>query len=208
MKIRKPHTLLLGAAIALPLALTLALPFAAMADPHEDGSRHHGRSRLFLVLRIAEELDLSDEKALAVNHALEAAEGKREELRTKRHELNDQIRAELEKPKPSDAKLDKLIDQSFELDRQRAKSLEESFDGLKKVLTVPQQAKLVLLRARMHREANPHDDGFHSKPGGRWRRHGDGHRDGHGSRTNRGPHGEHGGGDDPSPAGDKPGDEG
>ncbi len=205
MTFRRSPNWMLGAALTLPLALTLALPFGARADdPGHDRPRHpHGRARLFLVLRIADELELSDEKALAVDHALEAAEKKREELHKKRHELNDQLRAELDKPKPDDAKLTKLIDQSLAFDRERAQSLEESFNGLKKILTVPQQAKLVLLRARMYREINPHDGEF--PPMGPHGRHGMGGPHGPGPRADDGP----GGMPPPPPPGpDGPADEG
>lgn len=203
MKTRKFNGLLFGAAVALPIALILAAPFGALADPRgKDDAPHRGRARLFLVLRIADELELSDEKALAVSHALESAEARREELHKKRHELNDQLRTELDRSKPDEAKLSKLIDQSLELDRQRAQSLEESFNSLKKILTVPQQAKLVLLRARMYREVNPHDGEFH----GGWRHRMDGPRGDRGPRGDDGPG--RGGPPAPPPGGDGPADEG
>lgn len=145
------------------LALALALPLIAAADSPRDPPHDHlpGKGRLFLVLRMADELDLSDEKALAVSHLIEQAQGKREDLRNTRRDLDRQIREGLAQQKPDQAALAKLVDQAAELDRRQARANEESFTALKKVLTIEQQAKLVLLHWRMHRETR-----FH---GGRWR---------------------------------------
>lgn len=173
MKTRKVHDLL--------LALALALPLSAAADCPDDSPEHpqRGRGRLFLVLRIADELELSDEKALAVSHLLEQAEGQREELRNKRRDLDRQVREALGQQKPDQTALAKLVDQAVDLDRQQARANQESFTALKKVLTVEQQAKLVLLRSRMHRETRFRGGGWHDMDGGpkppRMRDHGRGH---------------------------------
>lgn len=164
-KMKKFHVLLLVAALAVPL-----VAMAGFGRERGEGY-HHKRTRLFLVLRIADALDLSDQKALEVNHVLERAEARRDELREKREALNDEIRDALATAKPDEAKLAKLVDQAVDLDRQRMHAFEESFDSLKKVLTVEQQAKLVLLRAKMHGEA-------HGTMGGPRHGHGHWHRDG------------------------------
>jgi Spy/CpxP family protein refolding chaperone len=177
----------------LLLALAVAIPIVALAESAKgDHDREHGsRGRLFLVLRMADELDLSDEKALAVSRALKGAEDRREELRGKRRELEKQIRAALDQKKPDDAALTKLIDQAVELDRQQAKAMEDSFTSLKKILSVEEQAKLVLLRGRMH-----HEMGFRGHGGGgRWH-HG---RGGEGFGPPRGPDDDRGGPGDEGP---------
>jgi Spy/CpxP family protein refolding chaperone len=134
------------------IVLAIALPLVAIAAWAKGGSEggHESKGRLLLVLRMAAELDLSDEKALAVSRALKQAEEQREQLRTKRRELHEQIREALGRRNPDDAMLSKLIDQTIELDRLRAKAMEDSFASLKKSLTVQEQAKLVLMRGRMH----------------------------------------------------------
>ena len=176
--------LLLGAAILVPLA---AMAEGSKRGPDKDSG---SRGRLLLVLRMADELDLSDEKALAVSRALKEAEGKRDEIRNKRRELDKQLTDALKQKKPDDAALEKLIDQSIELDRARAKVMEDSFLSLKKVLTVQEQAKLVQLRMRMH-----HDMGHES--GGGWLRRGGFH---HGPGGAGGPDGDAGpGGHHPPP---------
>jgi hypothetical protein len=158
--------------IALAAAAIL-VPLVAIAEaPHRDADRNFGsRGRLLLVLRMADELGLSDEKALAVSRALKEAETKREEIHAKRRELEKQIRQALAQ-NPDDAALGKLIDQAVDLDRQRAKAMENSFTSLKKILTVQEQAKLVLMRMEMHHEPGSHGPGgwhglgWHRGPGG------------------------------------------
>jgi len=158
------------------LALALAMPLYARADSdRRDGDRPHGPEgpRLFLVLRMADALDLSDEKALAVARVLKQADEKRDDLRDKRGELEDRIREALKQSKPDEAALTKLIDQSVELHKQQERVADDAFTALKKILTVDQQARLVLLRSRLRHEfGHPMHDG----PG--FREHGPGHGDG------------------------------
>jgi Spy/CpxP family protein refolding chaperone len=148
MNLRITNALLLIAVLAVPLGVM------AESDPGDSPAERPKRARLFLVLRMAEELDLTDEKALEVNRLLEQAEPRREEVHNKRRELNDRIRELLDKPQRDDAELAKLVDQAIDLDRQQVQALQDSFNSLKKVLTVEQQAKLVLLRAKMYGEAH------------------------------------------------------
>jgi hypothetical protein len=135
---------------------------------------------LFLVLRMADALGLSDEKALSVSRILKQGDEKRDELRKKRMDLEKQIRDALATPKPDSAALSKLVDQAVELHKQQEQIADDSFTALKKVLTVEEQAKLVLLRSRLRREF-----GFRSPEGGehegRWHHRGHGGPDhGHG----------------------------
>jgi uncharacterized membrane protein len=181
--------------IALAAAAIL-VPLVAIAEaPHREADRDFGsRGRLLLVLRMADELGLSDEKALAVSRALKEAESKRDEIHTKRRELEKQIRQALAQKKPDDAALGKLIDQAVDLDRQRAKAMEDSFTSLKKILTVQEQAKLVLMRMEMHHEPGPHGPGgWH---GGGWH---------HGPDGPEGDHGPGGHGPPPPPPGGEEG---
>jgi uncharacterized membrane protein len=150
-------------------AAAMLVPLVAIAQaPHREADRDFGsRGRLLLVLRMADELGLSDEKALAVSGALKEAETRRNEIHAKRRQLEKQIREALAQNKPDDAALGKLIDQAVDLDRQRAKAMEDSFTSLKKILTVQEQAKLVLMRMEMHHEPGPHGPGgWHG--GGGW----------------------------------------
>jgi Spy/CpxP family protein refolding chaperone len=182
-----------SATLASMLAMAALLPILAKADAAKPGAgpmHGSGGPRLFLVLRMADALGLSDEKALAVSRILKQGDEKRDELRKKRMDLEKQIRGALAKPKPDSAALSPLVDQAVELHKQHEQIADDSFTALKKVLTVEEQAKLVLLRSRLRREF-----GFRSPEGseheGRWQHRGHGGPD-HG----RGPGAE---GDDPSP---------
>ena len=165
---------ILGLALAMLLALAVALPLAVRADAHkgEEAKRHHeGRMRLYLVLRMADRLGLSDEKALAVDHVLMQMGEKREALRDQRSDLEKQIRQALDQAKPDDAALAKLVERAMDLHKQQGKLAEESFAALKKILTVEEQAKLVLLRSEMHREFRGHGWGGHRGHEGGWHHH-------------------------------------
>jgi len=109
----------------LLFALAVLVPLVAIAEGPKHGPEKDfgSRGRLILVLRMADELGLSDEKALAVSHALKEVEEKRDELRDKRRELDKQLTDALAQKKPDDAALSKLIDQAIDLDRQRAKAM-------------------------------------------------------------------------------------
>jgi Spy/CpxP family protein refolding chaperone len=190
------------ATFASMVAVAALLPILARADADKPGTgpmHGPGGPRLFLVLRMADALGLSDEKTLAVNRILKQGDEKREELRKKRMDLEKQIRDALAKPKPDSAALSALVDQAIELHKQQEQIADDSFNALKKLLTVEEQAKLVLLRSRLRREF-----GFHppeaSEHEGHW------HHRGHGGPDHgRGPGAPDG--DDPPPA-DRGGDGG
>ena len=154
--------------ILMVAALAALVPILVTADAMKE--HHEGRMRTFLVLRIADALNLSDERALAVSRVFRDAEAKREEARKKRDEIEDKIRESLKKPKPDSAALSKLVDQAVELDKQQGQAREQIFEALKKVLSVEEQAKLVLLRPELRHE-------MHSMGGPRWE-HGPGHEGG------------------------------
>ncbi len=164
-----------SATFASVLVVVALLPILASADSPKPGAgpAHGPGGRLFLVLRMTDELGLSDEKALAVSHILKQGDEKREELRKKHMELEKQIRDALAKPKPDSAALTALVDHAMELHKQQEQIAEDSFTALRKVLTVEEQAKLVLLRSRLRREFGfrPPDP---NEREGRWRRHGQG----------------------------------
>jgi Spy/CpxP family protein refolding chaperone len=184
------------AAFASILAVAALAPLLAFAEADKPGfgpMHGPGGPRLFLVLRMVDALGLSDEKALAVSRVLKQGDEKRGELRKKRMGLEKQIREALAKPKPDSAALATLVDQAVELHKQQEQIADDSFEALKKVLTVEEQAKLVLLRSRLR-----HEFGFRSsEPGeGRWRRghrgagqHGQTGEDGTGPGPDHGPRG-------------------
>lgn len=129
--------------------IALALPAAAAqqtpgADPHRD------RMRTFLVLRIAEALNLPDDKALQLSKVLREAEDKRRTLVAQRHEVERSLQSALDgQGKADPAAMAKLVAQANEIDGQIAAIPEASFRQVQTLLTVEQQARLVLLRPEM-----------------------------------------------------------
>src|SRR6185295_8611883 len=87
--------------IIVLLAAALLLPRIASAEAPSTPGRD--RARTFLVIRMAEELDLSDEKALQVSGVLRRSEDRRRELTAQRDQIESQLRAALEHSPPNDA---------------------------------------------------------------------------------------------------------
>lgn len=111
------------------------------------------RMRTFLVLRISEALDLPEEKALQISKVLRDAEEKRRELVQERRQVEGQLRSALERTGTWDAAaFAKLIARANELDSQIAMIPETSFRQVQDLLTVEQQARLVLLRPELQEQ--------------------------------------------------------
>ncbi|MGH7899543.1 MAG: periplasmic heavy metal sensor [Candidatus Binatia bacterium] len=136
--------------VILVAALASIVPMRVAADPPKG---HDTKARTYLAVRIAEELGLDAEKALAVARVLRESDEKRVETRRKRREVEDKIRESLEKSKPDTAALAKLVDQATELDKRNGLAREETYQALRGVLSVEEQAKLVLLRPELWRDA-------------------------------------------------------
>jgi hypothetical protein len=106
--------------------------------------------RTFLVLRIAEALDLPEEKALQISKVLRDAEDKRHTLVAQRREIEHSLHAALDgQAKPDATAVGKLVAQANEIDAQIAMIPENSFHQVQGLLTVDQQARLVLLRPEL-----------------------------------------------------------
>ena len=121
----------------------------ATAQPRDVDSRRD-RMRTFLVLRISEALDLPEEKALQISKILRETEDRRRDLVGQRRDVERKLRGALEQTGRSDsASLPALITQANELDGQIAMIPESSFKDVQGILSVDQQARLVLLRPEL-----------------------------------------------------------
>ena len=112
----------------------------------------HDHARTFLVLRLAEELNLPDDKALEVSAVIRKSDEHRNDLAAQREQLEKQIRTALDHNPPDDAALAKLVSQANDIDQQLAQIPETSYRDIQKLLTVEQQAKLVLFRPQLRRQ--------------------------------------------------------
>lgn len=145
---------------------------AAVAQPPPNGPRRD-RARTFLVLRIADALNLSDEKALQVSGIIRKADEERRDLRSQRQGIEKQVRDALEHSPRDATELGKLIGQANELDERLATVPERSLREVQKILTVEEQAKLVLFRPELQdqirdavrRRLDPPDDRFGGRRG-------------------------------------------
>jgi hypothetical protein len=141
--------LAIAALLLAPVARSAAqTPGGASQTPEADLRRD--RMRTFLVLRISEALDLPEDKALQISKVLRAAEEKRRALVDQRREVEHKLRDALEQTSNWDpAAFTKLIAEANDLDGKIALIPESSFRQVQDLLTVEQQARLVLLRPEL-----------------------------------------------------------
>jgi hypothetical protein len=132
-----------GVGALLALALVSSPVHAAAPEPARD------RARTYLMLRLVDALDLPDDKALALRTIFRKADERRVALLSSRQALDKQLRAALARPDKDSAELTRLVGEINGVDRQLADVAEDSFDEAQKLLTVEQQAKLLLLRREL-----------------------------------------------------------
>ena len=144
------------------LAVTMLGP-AAHAQPatRTPETPRRERARTFLVLRIVDALNLNDQDALKVSVIVRQSDEHRQQLVKQRQALEDQLRTALTK-KPSDpTELGKLVSEGNDIDQKIALVPEDTFRELQKVLTVEQQAKLMLFRRELQGEIRRAVQGRH-----------------------------------------------
>lgn len=131
-------------------------PDAAAAQPPPqmpDAAVRRERMRTFLVLRIADALHLPDDKALQISKILRDAEDRRQTLVAQRREVEHGLQSALDgQGKTDPAALGKLVAQANDIDNQIALIPEASFRQVQDLLTVDQQARLVLLRPELQNQ--------------------------------------------------------
>ena len=133
------------------LALSLLAPAWAVAQPPL-GPRGHDRVRTFLVLRLTEELNLSDEKALQVSRIIRESDDQRRALRENRTALEGKLRDAVKAASPDAGEMQQLITQANEIDEKLAMVPEQSIREMQKLLTLEQQAKLALFRPELQQQ--------------------------------------------------------
>ncbi len=134
----------------LVLFVLSLLPLRVGAEPTEEAERD--RARAFLVVRIADALKLSDADALKVSAVIRRSDDRRLALVKQRDSFESALRSALEKTPADPSELTRLIREGNELDQQLAFVPEETFRELQAVLTVEQQAKLLLFRRELQGE--------------------------------------------------------
>lgn len=135
--------------LLVPLVVCVLSAAAGVASETPPG---RDRARTYLVLRVVDALDLSDEKALQMRDILHRADDRRLDLTTKRDALDAKLRAALTQTPVDTAALDRLVADAHDVQRELAALPAHTFDDAKKILTVEQQAKLLLFRRDLQGE--------------------------------------------------------
>lgn len=137
--------------VALILAGLAVVPLQSAAQTAPDAP-WRDRARTFLVLRIADALKLNEEESLKVSQVIRQSDERRQGLAQERRALEQKLREALAKQPPDTGALTKLIADGNEIDQKLAMVPEHSFRELQKILTVEQQAKLMLFRRELQTE--------------------------------------------------------
>jgi len=126
-------------------------PLRVVAQPPSDAP-WRDRARAFLVLRIADALKLNEQEALKVSSVIRQSDEHRQALAQERRALEQKLREALDKRPPDTAALTKLVSEGNDIDQKLAMVPEQSFRELQKILTVEQQANLMLFRRELQGE--------------------------------------------------------
>ena len=130
-------------ALVLLLAATLG---ATTAPPARD------RAHTYLMLRVVDALDLTDDKALQMRDILRRADARRLTLTSQRDALDAKLRTALDAKPVDSTALGQLVADTHSVQSQLASLPETTFDEAQKILTVEQQAKLLLFRRELQGE--------------------------------------------------------
>lgn len=103
------------------------------------------------IWKISEFLELDDEQMVAFFPKLKKLEKHRRESLKERRTLLEKLKSQLDKHQ-SDEKIGKTIVEVIDLDAQTREKEEELRAAIMSVLTVPQQAKLLIFEERFERE--------------------------------------------------------
>jgi hypothetical protein len=131
----------------VPLVLLLAATLGATSAPPA-----RDRAHTYLVLRVVDALDLTDDKALQMRDVLRRADARRVALTTQRDALAPKLRSALNAVPVDTAALGRLVADTHDVQSQLASLPETTFDEAQKILTVEQQAKLLLFRRDLQGE--------------------------------------------------------
>jgi dsDNA-specific endonuclease/ATPase MutS2 len=127
--------------------LALLPLFVLPSSAHgQTGGRLRERARTFLVLRLTDALNLTDEKALQVSRIIQDSENQRRELRQQRGEVEKEVRGALQGGKVDGERAKQWLEKVNQIDEQLALLPEKAFQEVQKILTPEQQAKLILVR--------------------------------------------------------------
>jgi hypothetical protein len=107
---------------------------------------------MFLVLKLAEKLGLTDEQTIRVAGQFRAAQEKRLKLVEERSTLDRSLERELAKQPADEKALSSLTARALEIDRSLALLPDETFSEIGKQLSGEQRARLALLKGELREQ--------------------------------------------------------
>jgi Spy/CpxP family protein refolding chaperone len=131
----------------VPLVLLLAATLGTTSAPPA-----RDRAHTYLMLRVVDALDLTDDKALQMRDILRRADARRLTLTSRRDALDAKLRSALDAKPLDSVALSQLVADTHDVQSQLASLPETTFDEAQKILTVEQQAKLLLFRRDLQGE--------------------------------------------------------
>lgn len=117
--------------------------------PSEEQAR---MARLGMVLRISEELGLTEQESLRLSESLKAFEGRRQPLHERMRKAMETLRDAAEDPKATQPQVDAATEELFQLREQLANLDKQVFLTVAKDFAPHKRAKLALVMAKTHRE--------------------------------------------------------
>lgn len=151
----KPSRILILIVVSL---LALSFSYGAMAMDnqkplrHQDAKRVHDRLRLMRMWKLTDYLNLDEETSAKLFPILNRYDDQRLALNEERVGLLKDIKTELDKETPDEKKLGQLLTKAEELRLKMEKLNQDEWNELKKVLSVQQQAKMLLFYRSFDRE--------------------------------------------------------
>lgn len=151
----KPSRILILIVVSL---LALSVSYAAIAmDNQQPLSRHqtkriHDRLRLMKMWKLTEYLKLDEETGAKLFPILNRYDDQRLALNEERVGILKEIKAEFDKDTPDEKKLGELVAKADELRLKMEKINQDERNELKKVLSVQQQAKMLLFYRNFDQE--------------------------------------------------------
>jgi Spy/CpxP family protein refolding chaperone len=110
------------------------------------------RMRALRAFKIVEELKLDENASARLFPVLAKFDEKEMVLASERRDIIRDLRAEVESPRPDDARIGKAIERLLANRARRHQLHDEQIKEVRRVLTPVQQAKLVLLLPRLERD--------------------------------------------------------
>ncbi len=138
--------------------LALSFSYGAMATGnqqplrHQDAKRVHDKLRLMRMWKLTEYLNLDEETGAKLFPVLNRYDDQRLALNEERVGMLKDIKEELNKETPDEKKLGEFLAKSEELHLKMEKLNQDEWNELKKVLSVKQQAKMLLFYRSFDRE--------------------------------------------------------